>query len=204
MEIHFALFLESAWSNMFALDPEKVTFLEKIIRPIIIYIFLVFIFRILGNRELAQLNPVDLVVLLLLSNTVQNAIIGDDTSLTGGVIGAIALLGINYSMAFFKFKSPKFEKFIEGSNRVLVENGEINQKALRSELLSREDLNILAHEEGFDSADDIEKCILDTNGTFLVKGKDTTDDEKFKKDVLKKIEDLSEQINNLQKILQKN
>lgn len=204
MEIHFALFFESAWSNMFALDPEKVTFLEKIIRPIIVYIFLVLIFRLLGNRELAQLNPIDLVVLLLLSNTVQNAIIGDDTSLTGGVIGAIALLGINYSMAFFKFKSRKFEKFVEGTNRVLIENGKINQKALKRELLSREDLNILAHEEGFDSADDIEKCILDTNGTFLVKGKDSTDEEKFKKDVLKKIEDLSEQISNLQKTLQKN
>lgn len=204
MEIYFALFFESTWSNMFALDPEKVTLLEKIIRPIIVYTFLVLIFRLLGNRELAQLNPVDLVVLLLLSNTVQNAIIGDDTSLTGGVIGAIALLGINYLMAFFKFNSRKFEKFIEGENKVLIEDGKINEKTLKRELLTKEDLNILAHEEGFDSHQDIEKCILDTNGTFLVKGKDSTDEEKFKKDILKKIEDLSEQISNLQKALQKN
>ena len=69
---------------------------EKILRPLIVYIFLVFGLRLAGKRELASLNPLDLVVLLTISNTVQNAIIGDDNSITGGIIGAIALLVINY------------------------------------------------------------------------------------------------------------
>ena len=70
--------------------------LEKILRPIIVYLFLIVFLRLFGKRELAQLNPFDLVVLLSLSNTVQNAIIGDDNSVTGGVIGAFSLLAINW------------------------------------------------------------------------------------------------------------
>src|SRR4051794_28352366 len=103
------LFIDWGWSNMFVLDQEKVSYLEKIIRPIIIYGLLVFLFRILGKREIAQLNPVDFIVLLLVSNTVQNAIIGDDTSITGGVIGVISLLMINRLIAKTKYKSQAFE-----------------------------------------------------------------------------------------------
>lgn len=203
VEIHLAMLFDSAWANMLVLDQEKVTYLEKILRPIAVYLFLIIIFRILGNRELAQLNPMDLVVLLLLSNTVQNAIIGDDTSLSGGIIGAITLLGINYGIVFVKLKSKKFENFIEGKSRVLVENGKINEKALRRELLTKEDLNVLAHEKDLDSADDIEKCLLDPNGTFLVEGKDRINDDAFKKDVLEKIDTLTRQLSDLQNLLQK-
>src|SRR5947207_14387542 len=77
--------------------------LEKLIRPILVYVFLVVLLRIFGKRELAQLNPFDLVVLLSLSNTVQNAIIGNDNSITGGVVGAFALLPINYLLFRFLF-----------------------------------------------------------------------------------------------------
>ena len=191
-----------AWSNMFDLAA-KVTYLEKIVRPILIYLFLIFLFRFLGKRELAQLNPIDLVVLLLLSNTVQNAIIGDDTSLTGGVIGAIALLGINYLMAAIKFKYRGFEKFIEGSSKVLIKDGRISEKALEREMMTREDLNVLAHKEGFENANDLEKCVIDPNGTFRVKGKDEIKAERFKKEVLEKIDGLTKQLNDLQKLLQK-
>ena len=194
IEPNFALLVDPAWTNMFVLDAEKVTYLEKIIRPILVYFLLLFLFRLLGNRELAQLNPMDLVLLLLLSNTVQNAIIGDDTSVTGGVIGAVTLLGINYFNVLTKFKSKSFEKFIEGSPRVLIKDGTLDKKAIEKELMTTEDLDTLAHEQGFDNFQDIEKCILDTNGTFLVTGKDEIKDEKFKKDVLQKLEELSLQI----------
>ena len=80
--------LQMIWTNMFVLG---VPVLEKILRPILIYLFLIIGLRVAGKRELAQLNPFDLVVLLTLSNTVQNAIIGNDNSVTGGVIGAITL-----------------------------------------------------------------------------------------------------------------
>src|SRR5690349_2997332 len=77
---------------------------EKILRPIIVYVFLVLLLRIFGKRELAQLNPFDLVVLLSLSNTVQNAIIGDDNSVSGGLLGALTLLSINYIVVRFLFR----------------------------------------------------------------------------------------------------
>ncbi len=194
VEIHFVLFEGSAWTNMFMLDHEKVTWLEKVIRPILVYAALVFFLRLFGKRELAQLNPIDLVVLLSLSNTVQNAIIGDDTSLSGGIVGAIALLGINFLMAHLKFKSKAIESIIEGVPRVLIENGKLNEDAVKRELLTKEDLDVIAHREGFSSLEEIDKCVLDPNGTFLVEGKDDINDSKFKKEVLEKIELLSRQI----------
>src|SRR3978361_16969 len=87
--------------------------LEKILRPVLMYVCLIAFLRIFGKRELAQLNPLDLVVLLSLSNTVQNAIIGDDNSVTGGVIGAFALLTINWILMRLAFKAPNIPAVIE-------------------------------------------------------------------------------------------
>ena len=196
IELHLALFEGSAWSHMFDLGKE-VTWIEKIIRPILVYAALVFLLRLFGKRELGQLNPFDLVVLLSLSNTVQNAIIGEDNSVSGGIVGAIALLGINYTMAWFKYHSNWFESFIEGKPRILIENNTINKDAVKQELLTAEDLNTIAHKQGLDSAEDIEKCIIDPNGSFLVEGNTKTSDENFRMEVLKKLEDLTRQISEL-------
>src|SRR5689334_12795823 len=88
---------------------------EKVLRPIVVYAFLVVSLRLAGKRELAQLNPFDLVVLLTLSNTVQNAIIGDDNSVTGGMIGAATLLGLNYIVVRFLFSHEKLDQLVEGN-----------------------------------------------------------------------------------------
>src|SRR5215813_10820189 len=93
--------------------------LEKIMRPIVVYIFLVIALRVFGKRELAQLNPFDLVVLLSLSNTVQNAIIGNDNSLSGGVIGALALLATNYFVVRFLFRHRRLDQVLEGKPATL-------------------------------------------------------------------------------------
>src|SRR5882762_2049948 len=92
----------------------SVPVLEKIVRPIIVYVSLVLLLRVFGKRELAQLNPFDLVVLLSLSNTVQNAIIGNDNSVTGGLIGAIALMAANYLLVRFIFKHRSLDQLLEG------------------------------------------------------------------------------------------
>src|SRR5258707_2558120 len=105
--------------------------LEKIIRPIIIYAFLVILLRVFGKRGLAQLNPFDLVVLLMLSNTVQNAIIGDDTSLSGGILGAISLLLINHFTVRVMFDHPSVEQIVEGKSVVLIEHGKIKKERLK-------------------------------------------------------------------------
>src|SRR5579871_6200462 len=96
---------------------------EKIVRAAAVYVFLIVGLRLSGKRELAQLNPFDLVVLLSLSNTVQNAIIGDDNSLLGGLIGAFTLLAINYGVVRFLFKHRRLDQILEGSPTVLIENG---------------------------------------------------------------------------------
>src|ERR1700731_2655438 len=95
------------WSDIFVVG---VPVLEKILRPVLVYFFLVVALRVFGKRELAQLNPFDLVVLLSLSNTVQNAIIGNENSLTGGLIGAFALLAINWLLTRILFRAPKLNK----------------------------------------------------------------------------------------------
>ena len=203
IELNLALIEASTWTNMFTLDPENVTWAEKILRPMIVYLSLIVLLRIVGKRELAQLNPLDLVVILSLSNTVQNAIIGNDTSLVGGIAGAGALLLINSSMAYIKYRWPKVEAVAEGEPVTLIEDGKIDKAILKRELITDSDLDIIAHENGFDTADEIDRLILDPNGSFLVDGKDEIKDAKFKRDVLKKIEDLSKQLSELNATLQK-
>src|SRR5579859_1166241 len=94
--------------------------LEKLLRPVVVYLVLVLLLRLFGKRELAQLNPFDLVVLLSLSNTVQNAIIGDDNSVTGGVIGAFGLLAINWLVVRTLYRTPLFTGVLEGKSALLV------------------------------------------------------------------------------------
>src|SRR5438477_7667846 len=103
-------------SDMFTLS---LPIAEKILRPILVYVFLVLLLRVFGKRELAQLNPFDLVVLLSLSNTVQNAIIGDDNSVAGGFIGAFTLVFINYMVIRFLFRHRRLDQVLEGKPSVL-------------------------------------------------------------------------------------
>ena len=151
--------------------------LEKILRPIIVYVFLVLLLRVFGKRELAQLNPFDLVVLLSLSNTVQNAIIGDDNSVAGGIIGAVALLVTNYLVVRFLFKHRRLDEIIEGEPSVLMKDGKIQEKELAKELISTAELGVLARRQGFDSLDDLEEIVLEPGGSFIMKGKKPTHDE---------------------------
>lgn len=196
MFLEFILVADT-WKNMFALDPELVTWGEKLFRPVLVYVALIVLIRIVGKRELAQLNPLDLVVILSLSNTVQNAIIGNDTSLIGGIVGAVALLGVNAIIAVFKYRNKRIETLIEGSPLTIIDKGKVNEKHLRLELMTDNDLDIIAHENGLDDHRDIDRLVLDPNGTFLVEGKDEIKDARFKREVLKKIDELTKQLGDL-------
>src|ERR1035438_3324106 len=145
------------WSQIFAVG---VPVVEKILRPVIVYAFLVAILRVFGKRELAQLNPFDLVVLLSLSNTVQNAIIGDDNSLTGGIIGAFALLAINWLVVRVLFRSSRLTGVLEGQSAVLVLNGQLDLKAMERESLTREELLSVIHRQGFEDFDQDRKSVV--------------------------------------------
>src|SRR5260370_5324348 len=115
------------WHNMFALG---LPIAEKILRPILVYAFLIVGLRLAGKRELAQLNPFDLVVLLTLSNTVQNAIIGEDNSVTGGIIGAISLLAINYLAVRFLYDHRNIDQIVEGRADILLADRKVHEHTL--------------------------------------------------------------------------
>src|SRR6202051_3665683 len=125
--------MHDTWKDMFVLG---LPLAEKILRPIFVYAFLVISLRLSGKRELVQLNPFDLVVLLTLSNTVQNAIIGDDNSVTGGIIGATSLLAINYLVVRFLYNHRKLDQLVEGKADVLIENGKVHTEHLKRELIT--------------------------------------------------------------------
>ena len=114
--------MHDAWKDMFVMG---LPLAEKILRPIIVYAFLVISLRLSGKRELVQLNPFDLVVLLTLSNTVQNAIIGEDNTVLGGIVGATSLLVTNYLVVRFLYDHRKLDQLVEGRSDVLVEGGKV-------------------------------------------------------------------------------
>lgn len=175
--------------------------LEKILRPMIVYMCLVIFLRIFGKRELAQLNPFDLVVLLSLSNTVQNAMIGDDNSVSGGVIGAFSLLAINWLMVRLLLKSPKLDAVFQGTERVLIRRGRVNRKALEAELLSEQELLSAVHKQGFGDFTDVEKCVLEPNGTFYIEGRKPSDDDLQVTAMMRKMEEMAKELKEIRKQL---
>jgi uncharacterized membrane protein YcaP (DUF421 family) len=146
----------------------NVPLIEKILRPVLVYLALILMIRIFGKRELAQLNTFDLVVLLSISNTVQNAIIGNDNSLVGGLVGALALFSINWFTVRMLFRHPRLERVLEGTPTVLIRNGKLDRKALEKELLTESELRIAAHKQGFDSLDEVGECVLEPDGSLAM------------------------------------
>ena len=168
--------------------------LEKLIRPVIVYLVLVLLLRLFGKRELAQLNPFDLVVLLSLSITVQNAIIGEDNSVTGGLIGAFSLLAINWLVVRVLFRSRKLTKVIEGRATVLVTNGQVDQRALQSESLTREELLDVIHRQGFEAFVQVRRCELEPNGTFYVEAFDPSAADKHHAELVARLDALTRDV----------
>jgi uncharacterized membrane protein YcaP (DUF421 family) len=167
---------------------------EKVLRPVVVYFFLVIGLRLAGKRELAQLNPFDLVVLLTLSNTVQNAIIGDDNSITGGVIGAATLLLVNYLVVRFLFRHEKLDRFVEGEARVLVENGKILEGNLTQEVLTRQELEAAAHKQGFGDLREVDRAVLEPSGTISFIAKKPAPEETRHQEILKRLDEMSREL----------
>ena len=186
------------WNNMFVLT---LPIAEKILRPAIVYAFLVVMLRIFGKRELAQLNPFDLVVLLSVSNTVQNAIIGEDNSVSGGLLGAFTLFAVNYLVVRFLFKHRRLDEILEGTPTRLIENGGLCHGGLAKELLTKSELLTVAHRQGFGSLDEVQKCTLEPGGAFYFEPKEPRPHERQHADVMKRLHDLSGQIEDLRRLV---
>jgi uncharacterized membrane protein YcaP (DUF421 family) len=189
--------MHTIWKDMFVLG---LPILEKILRPVIVYLFLVVGLRLSGKRELAQLNPFDLVVLLTLSNTVQNAIIGDDNSVTGGIVGATALLAVNYLVVRFLYDHRKLDQLVEGRADVLIEDGKVRTQHLKKELITLEQLAAAARKQGFDSLSEVQQCILEPGGTLtFIARKPATEDVRHQ-ELLKRFELITEELARLRKM----
>lgn len=168
--------------------------LEKIIRPVIVYFFLVVVLRLSGKRELVQLNPMDLVVLLTLSNTVQNAIIGEDNSVAGGLIGATSLLVTNYLVVRFLYNHRKLDQLVEGKADILIEAGQVKDDHLRKEVITQAQLEAAARKQGFGSLEEVDKCILEPGGTLSFIGKKPDTEYMRHQELLTTMEKLRQEI----------
>jgi uncharacterized membrane protein YcaP (DUF421 family) len=167
---------------------------EKILRPVVVYLFLVIFLRLFGKRELAQLNPFDLVVLLSLSNTVQNAMIGDDNSVSGGIIGAASLLTINWLVMWLLYRAPKLDTALQGSPTTLIRDGVVDAGAVKREALTQEELISVLNKNGFSDPGEVELCVLEPNGTFYVKGKTPSSDQMERAELMAALDGLREEV----------
>jgi uncharacterized membrane protein YcaP (DUF421 family) len=162
-----ALPLASIAHDLFHIE---IPVVEKVLRSLLVFAFLVLALRLGGKRELGQLNVLDFAVLLLASNALQNAMIGTDNSLLGGVLGAAVLFAVNYFFVRLTYRSPTARRALEGAPRVLLEHGKPDLRALKREAISETELLSAALERGFSSFRDVGLIVLETNGHLAVLG----------------------------------
>lgn len=141
---------------------------EFVLRGFVIYIFLLAILRMSGKRQTGQLSPFDLVLLLVLSNAVQNSMNGGDNSLIGGMISAGTLVLLNHFVGNLTFKSKTLERVIEGQPKILIHNGKIDHQVLSSEMLTQHELDSALRQAGVLSADEVHIAIIENNGAISV------------------------------------
>src|SRR5918995_5229302 len=175
------------WHDILHLD---VSVAEKLVRSVLVYGFLAVALRLAGKRELAQLNSLDFVVLLAVANAVQNGIIGDDDSVTGGIAGASALFILNGALAVLLFRRPRLRRLAEGTPRTLISMGVVDREALRKERLTEEQLSVAIATQGAGGLDDVEEAVLVPNGTIVTRMKEMDRDAMRFRDLSNQIEEL--------------
>ncbi len=151
------------WHSIFNLGVPAV---ERILRAVLIYAFMVVALRVVGKRELGQSNTLDLIVLLLVANAVQNGIIGSDNSVTGAVIAATTLFAVNEALNRAEFALPWLSTALEGSATYLIRNGKPVQKELLRSAISLPELRAIARRQGYEDLAEVHTAILETNGTI--------------------------------------
>jgi uncharacterized membrane protein YcaP (DUF421 family) len=144
---------------------------EFIARALVVYIFLLVILRVTGKRQVGQLAPFDLVLLLVLSNALQNAMNGGDNSVTGGVISAVTLIGLNWAIGYATFRNKKTARFVEGRPQVIVHNGQVYRDIMEHERLTQDELDAAIRLAGCASIHDVHFAILENNGQISVRAR---------------------------------
>ena len=141
---------------------------ELLLRAVIVYFFLLLLLRVTGKRQVGQLAPFDLVLLLVLSNAVQNAMNGGDNSVAGGIISASALVLLNWLVGLATFRSKSIERFVEGRPEVLIHNGRLFTDVLEREKLTHHELNAALRAAGCASIEEVHYALLENNGQITV------------------------------------
>jgi uncharacterized membrane protein YcaP (DUF421 family) len=142
-------------------------------RTLVIYLALLAALRLAGKREIGQITTFDLVVILLVANAVQNAMVGPDTSLTGGLISAGVLIAANHIVALVRERIPWLRRAVEGTPAVLINNGEFVMANLRRESLDPDEVMMAIREHGVDKLEDVKMAILEVDGSISIVPKDS-------------------------------
>ena len=145
---------------------------ELVLRSAVVYFALLFMLRITGKRQIGQLSPFDLILLLLISEAVQNSIVASDDSLIGGLIAVVTLIGVNYLVGLVTFKSKRWENALEGRPQVLIHEGKIFEDVMKESKLTRKELESALRHQGYFELNEIKLAILETNGTVSIQGHD--------------------------------
>jgi uncharacterized membrane protein YcaP (DUF421 family) len=183
--------MDSIWQDMLV---SGVPIAEKVVRTIAVYLFLIGGLRLFGKRELGQLNPLDFIVLLLLSNTVQNAIIGNDNSLAGGLIGAGVLFVINDALVRYAYRNPRARRMIEGRAEELIHTGRVVPSALRRNLITREELVAAARKQGIEHLKDVDCAHLEVSGAVSFTLKEPTEPERFQLEIISRLDAIEQRL----------
>ncbi len=154
---------------------------ELIVRGLIIYAFLLLILRLTGKRQIGQMAPFDLVLLLVLSNAVQNAMNGGDNSVTAGIITAATLVAMNYLVGLATFKNKKLEALIEGRPQIVIHNGKVFPDVMERAHLTHHELNAALRTASCACVEEVHYAILENNGQISVQPKKRDGSEKSRK-----------------------
>jgi uncharacterized membrane protein YcaP (DUF421 family) len=133
-----------------------------------VYIFIVIAIRLFGKKELAQLSVVDLVFILLISNSVQNAMVGPDATLSGGLVAASSLFLVNYLLKYLQYRFPKFSKVVEGDATMLIYKGKILESHMKKAKITEEELMEAVREHGVSSVKEVDLAIMEVDGNISV------------------------------------
>jgi uncharacterized membrane protein YcaP (DUF421 family) len=182
------------WNAMFDLH---LSLGEKVIRAVVIYLFLVIALRLVGKRELSQLNTLDFVVLLAVANAVQNGLIGADNSVTGALVGAVTLFAVDGALAYVLFRQVRLRLLVEGTPTVLIDRGDVIEEALRQEELTREDLLAALQSSGATTFDEVERASLEPSGKVVFVPKEPSQATQQYDDLRARLDRLTELVERL-------
>ena len=183
--------MDAIWHDMLV---SGVPIGEKVVRTVAVYIFLIGGLRLFGKRELGQLNPLDFIVLLLLSNTVQNAIIGNDNSLAGGLLGAGVLFVINDLLVRYAYRYPRLRRVIEGRAEELIRDGHVIPVAMQHNLITREELQAAARKQGIEHFSDVSCARLEVSGAVSFLVKEPSELQRFHADLVTRLESIERRL----------